>query len=51
MPHIENVPHIITRTLEGGHPNGVNHERKTGGNQGIQVLLSKGNEKRKTSAA
>jgi hypothetical protein len=32
MPQIENVAQIIIGTLEGGHPNGVKHERKTSGN-------------------
>jgi hypothetical protein len=32
MPHFENVTQIIIGTLEGGHPNGVKHERKTAGN-------------------
>jgi hypothetical protein len=35
MPQIENVAQIKIRMLEGGRPNGVKHERKTGGNQGI----------------
>jgi hypothetical protein len=30
-----NVTHITMRTLNGGRPNGVNHE-KTGGNQGCR---------------
>jgi hypothetical protein len=30
MPQIEKVIQIKIRMLEGGHPNGVNHERKTG---------------------
>jgi hypothetical protein len=30
MPQIEKVPQIIIRALEGGRPNGVKHERKTG---------------------
>jgi hypothetical protein len=36
---------------QGGHPNGAEHERKTGGNEGIQAPLSKGIEKRKESPA
>jgi hypothetical protein len=35
MPHIENVTQIIIRALEGGRPNGVKHENKTGGTKGI----------------
>jgi hypothetical protein len=35
MPQIENVTQIILRTLKGGRPNGVNHERKTSGYSGI----------------
>jgi hypothetical protein len=35
IPQIENVTQIKLRMPLGGHPNGVNHERKTGGNQGI----------------
>jgi hypothetical protein len=31
---------------EGGHPSEVKHERKAGGNEGIQTTLSKGTEKR-----
>jgi hypothetical protein len=46
MPQIENVTQIKIRVLEGGYPNGVKHERKTGGNQGIQAPLPEGNEKK-----
>jgi len=35
MPQIENVTQIIIRVPEGGHPNGVKHEGKTGCNEGI----------------
>jgi hypothetical protein len=35
VPHFENVTQIIIRMPEGGHPNGVTHERETGGNEGI----------------
>jgi hypothetical protein len=35
MPQIENVTQITIRVLEGGHPNGDKHERKTGGTTGI----------------
>jgi hypothetical protein len=35
MPQIENVTQMIIKTLNGEPPNGVNHERKTGGNEGI----------------
>jgi hypothetical protein len=35
VPQIENVAQITIRTPEGGRPNGVKHERKTAGNQGI----------------
>jgi hypothetical protein len=35
MPQIENVTQIKMGTLNGGRPNGVKHERKTGGNTGI----------------
>jgi hypothetical protein len=31
---MKNVALIETRVFEGGHPNGVNHERKTDGNEG-----------------
>jgi hypothetical protein len=51
MPQIENVTQIIIRTLEGGRPNGVKHERKTGGNEGIQAPLPEGNKKRKAGSA
>ena len=47
MPQIENVTQINIRMPQGGHPNGVKHARKKGGNGGIQAPLSKGNEKRK----
>jgi hypothetical protein len=35
MPQIENVTQIKLRMPEGGHPNGVKHARKEGGNEGI----------------
>jgi hypothetical protein len=47
MPQIENVTQIKLRMPQGGRPNGVNYERKTGGNQGIQTSVSKGIKKRK----
>jgi hypothetical protein len=47
MPQIENVTQIILWTLNGGRPDGVNHESETGGNTGIPVPVSKGSEERK----
>jgi hypothetical protein len=47
MPHIEHGTQITMRTLNGGRPNGVSHERKTGGNEGIYIPVSKGNQKTK----
>ena len=46
MPHLENVTQIKLRVPQGGHPNGVKNEGKTGGNEGIQAPLPEGNEKR-----
>ena len=49
MPQIENVTQIKLRMPQGGHPNGVRHERKKGCNQGIQDSVSKGIEKTEES--
>jgi hypothetical protein len=46
MPQIENVTQIKIRMLEGGHPNGVKHERETGGNEGIHAALPEGGKER-----
>jgi hypothetical protein len=46
MPQIENVTQIKIRIPEGGCPNGVKHEGKTSGNEGVQIPLSKGKEER-----
>jgi hypothetical protein len=35
MSQIENVTQITIGMPNGGHPNGVKHERKTGGNAGV----------------
>jgi hypothetical protein len=35
MPQIENVTQITIGMPNGGRPNGVKHERKTGGNEGV----------------
>jgi hypothetical protein len=51
MPQIENVTQIKLRVPEGGHPNGVKHAGKKGGNEGIQTALPKGNEKREESSS
>jgi hypothetical protein len=47
MPQIENVAQIILRAPEGGRPNGVKHEGKTGGNEGIQAPGVKRHGKKK----
>ena len=46
MHQIENVTQIKLGMPQGGRPNGVKHERKTGGNEGIQTPLSQGVEER-----
>jgi hypothetical protein len=51
MPQIENFTKITRSALEGGRPNGVKHERKTGGNQGIQTPLPEGDEERKAGSS
>ena len=51
MPQIENVTQIKLRMPQGGHPNGVKHERKTGSNEGIPSPLPQGIEKREKGSA
>ena len=51
MPQIENVTQIKLRMPQGGCPNGVKHERKTGSNEGIPAPLSQGIEEREESSA
>jgi ribosomal protein S7 len=46
VPQIENVTQITIRTLEGGHPNVVKHERKTGGNQVISPVTKRRRRKK-----
>jgi hypothetical protein len=41
MPHFEHVTQITIRTLEGGCPNGVKPERKTGRRQKEVILHTK----------
>ncbi|MDR0387654.1 MAG: hypothetical protein LBH57_06415, partial [Treponema sp.] len=47
MPQIENVTHITIRALKGGRPNGVKHERKTGGNREYRPRYQKAAKKEK----
>jgi hypothetical protein len=40
MPQIEPLTRITMRILKGRYPNGVNRERKTGGNEKRAVPLA-----------